>query len=124
MINKYKINKDNLYILFADIEKCFDNLWLKDCILEIIRSGTPIHEANYIYQMNKNVKVKVKTPVGLTEEIEFEEIVTQGTVGRNKLCGASTDGINKMGRFNLEAEKIKYPIFVDDMVAMGNKNKK
>ena len=30
-------------------------LSLRDCILELIRCGTPIKEAMYIYKMNKNV---------------------------------------------------------------------
>ena len=35
-IYRYKKEGKNLYMLFADIEKCFDNLWLRDCILELI----------------------------------------------------------------------------------------
>ena len=62
--------------------------------------------------MNKNIKVKVRTPVGITDEIKVKEIVRQGTVGGNKLCGVSTDGINKMGSYRMEEEEIKYPIFV------------
>ena len=101
-IHKYKRDKRNLYILFADIEKCYDNLWLEDCVLELMRCGTPIQEAAFIYLMNKNVRAKVKTPVGETEEIVLKEIVRQGTVGGNKLCGASTDRINKMGRYEFK----------------------
>ena len=96
-IYKYKKDGKNLYMLFADIEKCFDHLWLKDCIIELVRHGTPIQEAMFIYEMNKNVKAIVKTPVGDTDEIELEEIVRQGTVGGNKLCIVSTDRINKKG---------------------------
>ena len=68
-------------MLFADIEKCFDNLWLKDCILELVRCGTPVEEAIFIYHMNKNVRAKVITPAGDTDIIELEEIVRQGTMG-------------------------------------------
>ena len=59
-INKYKKKKKDIYILFADIEKCFDNLWLRDCIIELIGCGTPIQEAAYIYQMNKDVQARVQ----------------------------------------------------------------
>ena len=90
VIHKYKKEKKNLYLLFSDIEKCFDNLWL-------VRCGTPTEEAMFIYSnMNKNVKATVRTPVGDTEEIELEEIVRQGTVGGNKLCIVSTDRINSL----------------------------
>ena len=63
MIHKYKKEKQNLYLLLSDIEKCFDNLWLRDCILELTRCGTPIEEAIFIFQMNKEVRATVKTPV-------------------------------------------------------------
>ena len=52
-IYRYKKERKNLYMLFADIEKCFDNLWLKDCIIELVRCGTPVEEAMFIYNMNK-----------------------------------------------------------------------
>ena len=117
-IYKYRKEKKNLYLLFSDIEKCFDNLWLKDCIIELVRHGTPIQEAMFIYEMNKNVKAIVKTPVGDTDEIELEEIVRQGTVGGNKLCIVSTDRINKMGYYR-ERDGIRYPLFVDDKIGLG-----
>ena len=119
IVHKYKKENKNLYLLFSDIEKCFDNLWLKDCILELIRSGTPIEEAMFIYQMNKNMRAIVRTPVGDTEEIHLEEIVRQGTVGGNKLCIVSTDRINRMGSY-LEKDGIRYPIFVDDKIGVGD----
>ena len=119
VVNKYSKENKNLYLLFSDIEKCFDNLWLRDCILELIRCGTPIEEAMYILQMNKHVLATVRTPVGDTEEVELEEIVRQGTVGGNKLCIVSTDRINKMGLY-YEKDGIRFPIFVDDKIGMGD----
>ena len=119
IIHKYKKERKNLYLLFADIEKCFDNLWLRDCILELARCGIPIEESMYIYQMNKYVLATVRTPVGDTDEIELEEIVRQGTVGGPKLCVVSTDRINKMGSYT-EKDGIRIPIFVDDKLGMGD----
>ena len=117
-IYRYKKEGKNLYMLFADIEKCFDNLWLKDCILELVRCGTPIQEAIFIYHMNKKVRAKVNTPVGDTDRMELKEIVRQGTVGGSKLCIVSTDRINKMGHY-LEKDGIRYPIFIDDKLGLG-----
>ena len=40
------------------------------------------------------------------------------------LCGISTDRINKMGKGEplvIEDVEVKYPIFVDDIAAMGKK---
>ena len=54
-IEEFRSKEEDLYILFADLEKCFDHLWLKDCIKEIVDAGMPIPEAMYIYEMNKKV---------------------------------------------------------------------
>ena len=118
-INEYRKRKKDLYLLFADIEKCFDILWLKDCIIELTRNGTPIEEAMFIYEINKNIKATVRTPVGKTEKIELKEIVRQGTVGGNKLCVVSTDRINRMGSY-LERDGLRYPLFVDDKLGLGD----
>ena len=85
-----------LYILFADLEKCFDHLWLKDCIREVVEAGMPAAEAAKIYKMNAKVNVVVETPVGKTEAFQLKEIVRQGTVSAVDLCGVSTDKINKL----------------------------
>ena len=118
-INVYRKKGKNLYILFSDVEKCFDNLWLRDCIIELVRCGTPIEEAMYIFKMNSNVEATIRTPVGEAEEIKLTEIVRQGTVGGNKLCIVSTDRINRMGSY-LEEEGIRYLIFVDDKLGAGS----
>ena len=75
----------------------------------------------YIYLMNMKVEAIVRTPVGDTEEMYLEEIVRQGTVGGNKLCVVSTDRINKMGAYRECENNMKYPLFVDDMIAIGTK---
>ena len=49
IIEEFKENRLDLYIRFADLEKCFDKLWLKDCIYEIIVAGMPEKEAWCIY---------------------------------------------------------------------------
>ena len=124
IIDTYKQQNKDLYILFADIEKCFDNLWLRDCIVELSRCRIPIQEAYYIYKMNKEVNARVITPVGITEAIKLEEIVRQGTVGGNKLCGKSVDRINEMEEnIIIDNDEIKYPTFVDDTIGAGEISK-
>ena len=46
--------------------------------------------------MNKNVKARVKTPLGETKEFPLKEIVRQGTIMGPPLCGVSTDRINRI----------------------------
>ena len=122
-VAEFKHAKKDLYILFGDLEKCFDKLYLKDCIIELIEAGMPLEEAMYVYDMNRNIRAVVDTPHGRTEEFEIEEAVRQGTVLGTTMCGVSTDRINKMGLPDplvlYETIEIECPIFVDDISGMG-----
>ena len=124
-VEEFRERNEDLFILFADLEKCFDQLWLKDCIKEIAEAGMPTGEALYIYLMNKKVKAVVETPVGKTEEFELHEIVRQGTVCAVDLCCVSTDRINKLEddgpKLMVSGVEIRHPVFVDDMTGIGGK---
>ena len=125
IVNKYREEKQDLYILFADLEKCFDKLWLKDSIIELSNTGVPVQEVMYIYEMNRDVKAIVETPVGTTNEIRLEEIVRQGTIWGPTLCSVSTDRINSIGqqksKIKVHNTEIKCPVFVDDILGVGNR---
>ena len=73
------INKD-LYIFFGYLEKCFDKLWLKDCITELWKTNIPANEAYLVYLVNKQRKIQIETPMGMANKIEVDKIVRQGTV--------------------------------------------
>ena len=126
VIEDYRERGENLYLLFADLEKCFDKLHLKDCIIEVVEAGVPVEEAIFIYEMNRDIEAEVDTPVGLTNKIHIEEAVRQGTVLGPPLCGVSTNRINKMGKNGgiiLNKTEIQCPIFVDDIIGMGGKSR-
>ena len=121
-IEEARERNENIYLLFADLQKCFDELWLKDCIKDIVEARMPEGEAMYIYEMNKFVRAKVDTPIGLIDEFELTEIVRQGTVCAVDLCAVSTDKINKIeeNETKLSGVEIQHPVFVDDMAGIGN----
>ena len=122
-VSEFKAEKKDLYILFGDLEKCFDKLYLKDCIIELIDGGMPIEEAMYVYEMNRNIKAVIDTPHGRTEAIQIDEAVRQGTIFGTTMCGVSINRINKMGKPDPlilhESIEIECPIFVDDISGMG-----
>ena len=89
---------DETYVTFVDAEKCFDKLWLKDCLISLWEKGMKATDIRMIYMMNKKAKVKVNTPSGLTSEFAVEEIVKQGTILGPKLCCRQTDDINRYGK--------------------------
>ena len=124
VIAEFRKRKENLYILFMDLEKCFDKLYLKDCIIELVEAGMPTEEAIFIYKMNKDITAEVITPHGTTDTFTIDEAVRQGTIWGTTLCGLSTNRINKMGEpdplilYNKIC--IGVPIYVDDMIGLGS----
>ena len=69
-----------MYFFFADLVKCFDRLWLKDCINDLNECGMRERELGLIYKLNKEAHFKVNSPAGITREVKVAEIVKQGTV--------------------------------------------
>ena len=86
----------------------------------------PDIEVNIIYLMNKEEKIIINTPSGITNEITVSEIVRQGTIYGPILCGISTDKVNPTSnhvsiRYGQELE-IEPMIYVsDDMISTGDK---
>ena len=122
VMQMYKNQKLNHYILFTDLNKCFDKLWLEDCIVELVKCGMAIEDAGFLYKMNEHVEAVISTPAGVTEEIHLEVVVKQGTVAGPVLAGVSTDKINRMERYNTTKYydlEIKDPAFVDDVAGVG-----
>ena len=123
-VAEQKAKKMDGYLMFADLEKCFDKLWLKDCIKEVCEAGMSIPEAVYILKMNQNVTAAVSTPFGMSKSFHAKEIVRQGTIWGPQLCSVTTDRINKMEEDGEEETRVngvvvKSPVFVDDMNGMG-----
>ena len=125
VIDSNKRKNENTTILFADAEKCFDQLWLEDCLIDLHEAGMREREIHVLLEMNKTARMKISTPYGKTEEIHLEKIVKQGTVYGPQLCCASTDKINSVGTAHpvvvSPGVEIKNLIYVDDIAAVGNK---
>jgi hypothetical protein len=116
-----RLNKP-VYFFFADLVKCFDRLWLKDCLNDLHDCGMREREIGLIYKLNQEAHFKVNTPAGITQEIVVKEIVKQGTVYGPKLCCGSTGKINE----GIKEVEIIYPTvsikalaYVDDIEAGG-----
>ena len=75
MIEKQRQSHKNTYLFFADAEKCFDKLWLKDCLIDMEEIGYNRNDIKILYEMNKKAEIIVDTTVGQTESISIKEIV-------------------------------------------------
>ena len=54
-------------------------MWLKETVNDLWEAGINDNNLSLIYKMNEEVQVAVKTPFGLTERTQIQEIVMQGS---------------------------------------------
>lgn len=111
------------WMIFADAVKCFDKLWLEDCLVQLKEAGMREKEVRMIEIMNNKARITVDTPSGLTNEIEVKRIVKQGTVYGPQLCCVSTAQINQIGEMPTTCVTAEIAtnalVFVDDIGGMG-----
>ena len=85
-------------VIVMDLEKAFDKLWLIDTLNDVTDS-LPEAKINdkvaLLYESNKKSRVAIKTPYGLTERTEIEEVVEQGGCFGCILCSNSIDKLGK-----------------------------
>ena len=85
-------------IQIYDVQKCFDALWLEDCMLDIFET-LPAQSRDdkiaLLYEMNKENFVAVKTAVGLTTRKMMPKIVMQGGKWGPLKCSNTMDRIGK-----------------------------
>ena len=86
IIENQRQNKNKTYLFFADAKKCFDKLWLKDCLIEMYYLGYSPGTIRSLYEINKTSNIVVDTPVGKTSSITVEEVVKQGTIFGPVMC--------------------------------------
>ena len=106
----------------------FDSEDLYDCLNKVNSSQVKGKVYRIIFQMNKNVKVRIQTPVGETSEENTGPIVTQGSVDGAIISSVSI-GNDVSEAFADEADKfeVKYesvelsPLcFQDDILRMSD----
>ena len=60
---------------FYDIEKCFDSLWLEDCINSLYENGAKDDILDLLYRLNQRVEIVVRTPFGDTDPFVVNNLV-------------------------------------------------
>ena len=122
IIENQRAQKLNTYMFFADAVKCFDKLWLKDCLLEMYNLGYDPNTLKILYEMNKETDVIIKTTVGNTDNIQVKEVVKQGTIFGPIMCCAETSTVNSIGeevKYRYGKINIGMPVFMDDIATAG-----
>ena len=96
IMNENKRNpKEALDINVYDVEKCFDSLWLSECINDLYDAGMTSDKLNLLYQANKSANIAIRTSSGVTESFNIKETVMQGTVWGGLMCTTSMDRLCK-----------------------------
>ena len=91
-------SEDPVDIQIYDVEKCFDALWLEDCMLDLYETLPPEARDNklsLIYKMNQDNYVAVNTAVGQTERVNLKNIVMQGGKWGPLKCSNTRDKIGE-----------------------------
>ena len=122
IIENQRAQKLNTYMFFADDVKCFDKLWLKDCLLEMYNLGYDSNTLKILYEMNKETDVIIKTPVGNTDNMQVKEVLKQGTIFGPIMCCTETSTVNSIGeevKYRYGKINIRMPVFMDDIATAG-----
>ena len=112
-----------LWITFYDIEKCFDSLWLEDCVNSLWENGIKNDLLSLIYFLNTKAQIVVKTPFGQCEPFVCSNVVRQGTVLGPVLNNCSIDKFSKESYpYFYGKNEIKSLEFVDDIADINDQH--
>ena len=113
--------ENNFGSLFYDIEKCFESLWLDDCIDALYENGIKDDILDLVFEMNQNAEILVKTPFGNTKPIFMENLVRQGTAMGPVLNNRSLDRVCHEGQsYQNSVSQLKPFEFIDDIADASN----
>ena len=132
IINEATKKKHNVDIEILDYKQCFDSMWLNETVNDLFENGLKNENLNFIYNLNKNNKVAVVTPFGLTDRVNIDNIVMQGENLAPLECSVQVDSFGKecltnkknlyLYRSNVEIPPLS---MVDDLLCIsecGNKS--
>ena len=78
-----------------NVEKCFDALWLKECINAIYEACLHNDKLNLLYLTNAHAEIAIKVSTGVTDRATIMKIVMQETVWANMFCVVLLDQLGK-----------------------------
>ena len=116
LIGHSKYMGKQFWLTFYDTEKCFDSLWLEDCINSLWDNGVKDDILSLIYKLNVKANITIKTLFGDTQALPLENLVKQGTVLGPVLNNCSLDRVceESLG-YHIGSVEIKSVEFVDDI---------
>ena len=89
------VHKNPIIFQQYDYKQMFDGINLKEAINDLFDVGVKDNTLQLVYDANKTVQFRVKTPVGMTEEGSLEEVVLQGDTWAPVAASVQVDGFGK-----------------------------
>ena len=86
-----KKTKKPIDICIYDYKQCFDSLWLAECLNDLYSGGLKDDKLALLYNVNKQVKIAARTPVGKTDYKTIEKVITQGDIFGPIFCSKQVD---------------------------------
>ena len=88
-----------------DVDKCFDALWMQECINDLYETGFQNDKLALLFLENQNAEIAIKTTNGLSKRESITNVVMQGTVWGSLFCTATMD---KLGKLEYSNEDLLY----------------
>ena len=121
----YQSQNKGLLVTSFDLRRFFDSEDIFDCFNEIYSSNVKGKVYRLLFEMNKNTRIIIQTPVGDTQPKNTGPIVTQGSVEGPVLSSVSIDNGTNVTFAQSEVEvmykslKLGPTIFMDDLARMA-----
>jgi hypothetical protein len=93
--NENKQTGEPVDIDVYDVKKCFDSLWLAECINDLYDAGFKSDKLPLLYISNRNANIAIKTSNGTTERFNISDRVMQGGVWGGLKCTTTMDQLCK-----------------------------
>ena len=126
VIALYERKRKGIIICSYDFHKFFDSENIFDCFFELHKSKIRGKLYRLLFQMNKKIKIKVKTPVGETEEKEAGPTLAQGSVdaailSSNSIANGVEEAFDDSEKEMMYKELEIHPLsFMDDVERMAD----
>ena len=91
-VAKFIEEKKKLFLTSFDLKKFFDMENLYNCFNQLYKLKVRGKVYKMLHEMNKNITIKVNTPVGLTEAEETGPGIAQGAVDAAAVSSANVAG--------------------------------
>ena len=89
-------NEESIDIQIFDVEKCFDALWVEECVNDLFEAGLDNDKLALLYLENQHARIAIKTPEGKSDRVSISNIIMQGTVWGSLMCTTSMDKLGQL----------------------------